>query len=56
MKGYMYILECANMKYYVGSTLDLKARIRQHQDGEGANFTRKFLPVKLVYFEEFEHI
>jgi len=56
MKGYMYILECANRKYYVGSTQDLKTRIRQHQDGEGANFTRKFLPVRLVYFEEFEHV
>ena len=56
MKGYMYILECANRKYYVGSTQELKARIRQHQDGEGANFTRKFLPVRLVYFEEFDRI
>lgn len=56
MKGYMYILECNNEKYFIGSTLDLKNRIRQHQDGEGANFTRKFLPVKLVYFEEFEPI
>ena len=56
MKGYMYILECSNRKYYVGSTNDLKARIRQHQDGEGANFTKKFLPVRLVYFEEFDRI
>lgn len=56
MKGYMYILECANGKYYVGSAQDLKSRIRQHQDGEGANFTKKFLPVRLVYFEEFEHV
>ena len=52
----MYILECSNRKYYVSSTQDLKARIRQHHDGEGANFTRKFLPVRLVYFEEFEHV
>ncbi|MBK9103666.1 MAG: GIY-YIG nuclease family protein [Saprospiraceae bacterium] len=56
MKGYMYILECANRKYYVGSAQDLKTRLRQHQDGEGANFTKKFLPVRLVYFEEYEHV
>ena len=56
MKGYMYILECANGKYYVGSAQDLKARIRQHQDGEGANFTWKNLPVRLVYFEEYDRI
>jgi putative endonuclease len=52
----MYILECGNGKYYVGSTKNLKKRIREHQAGEGANFTRKFLPVRLVYFEEFTRI
>ena len=56
MKGYMYILECHNGLYYVGSTNELRQRIREHQDGLGANFTRKNLPVKLVYFEEFDRI
>ena len=56
MKGYMYILECANSKYYTGSTIDLERRIAQHQEGEGANFTKKHRPVKLVYFEEFKSI
>ena len=52
----MYILECANGAYYTGSTKDLELRIQQHQNGQGANFTRKLLPVKLVYYEEFERI
>src|SRR5690606_5255116 len=52
----MYILECADGSYYVGSTKYLKLRIEQHQSGNGANHTRKRLPVKLVYFEEFERI
>jgi putative endonuclease len=56
MKGYMYILECANGKYYTGSTIDLDRRLSQHQTGEGANFTKKHLPVKLLYFEEFQDI
>ena len=56
MKGYMYILECANYWYYTGSTTDLERRLKQHQNGEGANFTKKHLPVKLVYFEEFQRI
>ena len=56
MKGYMYILECANGQYYTGSTKDLEVRLYQHQNGEGANFTKKHLPVKLVYFEEYERI
>lgn len=56
MKGFLYILECADGSYYTGSTKDLKERIKQHQSGKGANHTLKNLPVKLVYFEEFESI
>ena len=56
MKGYMYILLCSNGQYYIGSTNDLGKRLAQHQNGEGANFTKKHLPVKLVYYEEFERI
>lgn len=52
----MYILECFNGKYYTGSTKNLIQRIAQHQAGEGSNFTRKHLPVKLVYYEEFDRI
>jgi putative endonuclease len=56
MKGYMYILLCSNGNYYTGSTTDLERRLEEHQNGAGANFTRKHLPVKLVYFEEFDRI
>jgi len=34
----------------------LERRFKQHQNGEGANHTKKRLPVELVYFEEFERI
>ena len=56
MKGYMYILECADGSYYTGSTTDLELRLQQHQSGEGANHTRKRLPVRLMYYEEFDRI
>jgi putative endonuclease len=56
MKGYMYILLCSNGHYYTGSTIDLEKRIKEHQNGEGANFTKKYLPVQLIYFEEFQRI
>ena len=55
-KGFMYILQCSDGSYYTGSTKDLELRIRQHNAGEGANYTRKRLPVKLVYYEEFQRI
>ncbi|WP_332644872.1 GIY-YIG nuclease family protein [Aeromicrobium sp.] len=47
--GYMYILRCADGSYYVGSTRDIITRMRQHQTGEGAAYTRSRLPVELVY-------
>jgi putative endonuclease len=56
MKGYMYILHCSNGQYYTGSTNDLEKRLAQHQNGEGANFTKKHLPVELVYYEEFQRV
>ncbi len=52
----MYILQCADGSYYTGSTKNLERRLKQHQNGEGANHTKKHLPVKLVYFEEFQSI
>ena len=56
MQGYIYILLCSNGQYYTGSTKNLKLRLLQHQKGDGANFTKKHLPVKLVYFEVYERI
>ena len=56
MNGYLYILECANGKFYTGSTINVEYRLSQHQAGEGANFTRKHLPVTLVYCQEFATI
>ena len=56
MKGYMYLLLCSNGSYYTGSTIDLERRVQQHQNGEGANHTKKHLPVTLVYYEVYPKI
>ena len=53
MGGYLYILECSDRSYYVGSTSNLEVRIAQHQAGEGGAYTSKRLPVALVYSCEF---
>jgi putative endonuclease len=55
-KGWMYILECVDGSYYTGSTNNLELRLKQHQAGEGANHTKKRLPVKRVYCEEFDRV
>ena len=56
MKGFMYILCCYNGLYYTGSTKNLEKRLEEHQSGNGANFTKKNLPVELVYYEEYQRI
>jgi superfamily II DNA or RNA helicase/predicted GIY-YIG superfamily endonuclease len=54
--GYMYILSCDDGSFYTGSTKDIILRLKQHQNGEGANHTKKFSPVKLIYYEAFDRI
>ena len=54
--GYTYILKCSNDSYYTGSTTDMGRRFLQHQNGEGANHTKKYCPVELVYLEYFSHV
>ncbi|MBN2411523.1 GIY-YIG nuclease family protein [candidate division KSB1 bacterium] len=53
---FTYILECSDKSFYTGSTRDLETRLIQHQSGEGANYTKKRLPVTLVYWEEYDRI
>lgn len=48
---YVYILECHDQTLYTGYTVDIEDRIKVHNDGLGAKYTRGRLPVKLVYQE-----
>ena len=54
--AWLYILECSDGTYYVGSTKDLEYRVFEHQEGKGAKYTSRRLPVKLVYSEEYERV
>ena len=56
MKGYVYILECGDGSYYTGSTRDIEKRLWEHQNYQGANYTKKKQPVRLVFCEEFKRI
>ena len=53
---FMYILECSDGSFYTGSTVNLKRRLLEHNSGFGANHTKKRLPVKLMYFEEYRRV
>jgi putative endonuclease len=54
--AWVYILECCDGSFYVGSTTDLEARLWQHQNGLGVMYTRNRLPVRCVFSQEFERI
>ena len=53
---YMYILECSDGTYYTGNTWNLEKRLAEHNEGLGASYSAKRLPVKLVYSQEFQRI
>ena len=52
--NYVYLLRCADGSLYCGWTTDPTARLKAHNAGRGAKYTRSRLPVKLVYTEAFE--
>ncbi len=52
----MYILRCGDGSLYTGSTRNIEQRFMQHQLGEGAEYTKRGLPVELVFLEECERI
>lgn len=49
-----YVVECSDGSFYTGYTTDLERRVREHDRGEGAKYTRGRTPVELVHAEEFD--
>lgn len=47
----VYILECADRTLYTGITNDLDHRIKQHENGTGAKYTKGRAPFTLLYTE-----
>lgn len=48
---HVYILKCADGSLYAGSTNDLEGRLKTHNLGKGAKYTRSKLPVRLAFSE-----
>jgi putative endonuclease len=51
-----YILENPSGKFYIGSTANLSARLRQHNDptARSSKYAPKNGPWELVYYEDFQ--
>ncbi|WEG73207.1 GIY-YIG nuclease family protein [Vagococcus intermedius] len=53
---YFYVLLCADNTFYGGYTIDPERRLKQHNSGTGAKYTRvkKRQPMQMIYKEVFD--
>lgn len=54
MKHYCYVLRCSDNSLYTGYATDVERRLKEHNDGVGAKYTRTRRPCTLVHYEEFD--
>ncbi|MCR4788661.1 MAG: GIY-YIG nuclease family protein [Lachnospiraceae bacterium] len=54
MEYFVYILECIDGSLYTGYTNNLERRLKAHNDGKGARYTKARLPVRLLYSEAYD--
>ena len=51
--NYTYIVRCRDGSLYTGWTNNLEKRIKDHNSGRGAKYTKSRRPVLMAYYEEF---
>lgn len=51
---YLYILQGPKNHLYIGVSENIQERIKRHQEGDGAEFTKRNKTYQLVYSEKFE--
>ena len=52
--NYTYIVKCRDGTLYTGWTNDIEKRVRAHNEGRGAKYTKSRRPAELVYMEKFQ--
>ena len=52
MDWVVYILRCGDDSLYTGITDDLPRRVKAHESGKGAKYTRGRGPLTVVYTEQ----
>jgi putative endonuclease len=53
---FVYMVRCSDGTLYTGFTTDPEQRLKVHNTGKGAKYTRSRLPVSLVYVESCESL
>ena len=52
--NYTYLVQCADGTLYCGWTNHLEERVKAHNSGKGAKYTKSRRPVQLVYYELYD--
>lgn len=52
--NYAYLVRCSDNSLYAGWTNDIEKRMKSHNNGTGAKYTKPRRPVTLAYLEVFE--
>lgn len=52
--NYTYIVKCSDGSLYTGWTNNIEKRMKAHNDGKGAKYTKSRRPVELIYYEAFK--
>jgi len=50
---FVYMLHCKDGTLYTGYTINIKRRLKMHETGKGAKYTRGRGPFTVVYWEKF---
>jgi putative endonuclease len=50
----VYLVKCSDESLYTGISNDVEKRVKAHNLGKGARYTRGRAPVKIVFSEECE--
>ena len=50
----MYLLECEDELIYTGISQNLNLRLGEHIQKRGSKFTKRHLPQRIAYIEEFQ--
>lgn len=51
---YLYIISCSDKSFYIGHTENLKQQLIDHHSQKFCYYTGTRLPIKLVFFKNFD--
>ena len=51
---FVYILLCIDGSFYTGYTKNIETRVKLHESGKGARYTKMHKPQKIAYLEVFD--